>query len=102
MELRERIARANVAREEEEKRDVFAEVKDRVHAALIADLGPQLFNTEVDGHALRSRITAEIRERIAQERGLSHADRERLVDEVLDDTLGHGPLERMLADDSIT
>jgi pilus assembly protein CpaF len=102
MELRERIARANAVREDEDKRDVFAEVKDRVHAALIADLGPQLFNAEVDGQALRSRITVEIRERVAQERGLSHADRDRLVDEILDDTLGHGPLERMLADDSVT
>ena len=36
MELRERIARANTAREDEGKRDIFAEVKDRVHAALIA------------------------------------------------------------------
>jgi pilus assembly protein CpaF len=102
MELRERIARANVAREDEDKRDVFAEVKDRVHAALISDLGPQLFNAEVDGQSLRSRITVEIRERVAQERGLSSADRDRLVDEILDDTLGHGPLERMLADDSVT
>src|SRR5215207_358302 len=102
MELRERIARANTAREDDDKRDIFAEVKDRVHAALIADLGPQLFNAEVDGQALRSRITIEIRERVAQERGLSQADRERLVDEILDDTLGHGPLERMLADDSVT
>ena len=102
MELRERIARANVAREDEDRRDIFAEVKDRVHSALIADLGPQLFNAEVDGQSLRSRITVEIRERVAQERGLSQADRERLVDEILDDTLGHGPLERMLADDSVT
>ncbi len=102
MELRERIARANTAREDEDRRDIFSEVKDRVHAALIADLGPQLFNAEVDGQALRSRITVEIRERVAQERGLSSADRERLVDEILDDTLGHGPLERMLADDSVT
>ena len=102
MELRERIARANTAREDEDRRDIFAEVKDRVHAALIADLGPQLFNAEVDGQALRSRITVEIRERVAQERGLSNADRDRLVDEILDDTLGHGPLERMLADDSVT
>src|SRR5687768_2117977 len=102
MELRERIARANAAREDETPRDVFAEVKDRVHAALIADLGPQLFDAEVDGQILRTRILAEIRERVAQERGLSHADRDRLVDEILDDTLGHGPLERMLADDSVT
>ena len=30
------------------------------------------------------------------------ADRERLVDEIADDTLGHGPLERLLADDTVT
>ena len=30
------------------------------------------------------------------------ADRERLIDEIADDTLGHGPLERLLADDTVT
>ncbi len=102
MELSERIARANAVRDDATSRDVFAEIKDRVHAALITDLGPQLFNAEVQGEALRDRIRDEIRERVAQERGLSHSDRDILVDEILDDTLGHGPLERLLADESVT
>jgi pilus assembly protein CpaF len=36
------------------------------------------------------------------ERGLADADRERLADEITDDTLGHGPIEKLLADDSVT
>jgi pilus assembly protein CpaF len=34
--------------------------------------------------------------------GLSRDDRERLAAEITDDALGHGPLERLLADDSVT
>ena len=101
MELRERIAQAKIAREEA-PRDLFAEVKDRIHAALISDLGPQLFNSGVDEHALRTRVRSEIGDRLSQERGLSGPDRERLIDEILDDTLGHGPLERLLADETVT
>jgi Flp pilus assembly CpaF family ATPase len=36
------------------------------------------------------------------EAGLAREDRERLTSEILDDILGYGPLERLLADDSIT
>ena len=102
MELRERIARAQSIREDEHRADPFAEIKDRLHGLLIADLGPQLFNADVSEDVLRERVRTEIRERLAQERGLSVADRERLVEEITDDTLGHGPLERLLSDDSVT
>jgi pilus assembly protein CpaF len=36
------------------------------------------------------------------EPGIARSDRERLVRELTDDIIGHGPLERMLADDTIT
>ena len=36
------------------------------------------------------------------EPGIARSDRERLVRELADDILGHGPLERLLADDTIT
>ena len=51
---------------------------------------------------LRERVRAQARARLANERGLSAADREQLVDEITDDTLGHGPIEKLLADDSVT
>jgi pilus assembly protein CpaF len=101
MELHERLSTtrpmASVGRE-----DPFAEVKSRIHLAVIADLGPQLFNVSMDPTALRERVTADVRTHLGQETGISRDDRERLAEEIADDILGHGPLERLLTDDSIT
>jgi len=83
-------------------RDPFAEVKTRIHLAVIGDLGPQLYNVTMDPTALRERVLADIRSHLADEAGISRDDRERLVAEIADDILGHGPLERLLADDSVT
>ena len=47
-------------------------------------------------------MLADIRRHLANETGISRDDRERLTSEIADDILGYGPLERLLADDSIT
>jgi pilus assembly protein CpaF len=101
MELRERIAAARPL-PPEDIYDAFAEVKDRVHAAVIADLGPQLANTELDQDVLGQRVRGQIRVLLQEERGIAAADRERLIEEITDDTLGHGPIEKLLADESVT
>src|SRR5438552_8066521 len=82
--------------------DPFAEVKNRIHLAVIGDLGPQLFNTSMDPLALRDRVIDDIRTQLGAEAGISRDDRERLIAEIADDILGHGPIERLLADDSVT
>jgi pilus assembly protein CpaF len=102
MELRERIAMTSSTPAGAPPRDGFADVRQRIHLGVIEDLGPQLSNDEYEPDVLRQRVRAEIRARLAAEPGLSMADRERLADEILDDTLGAGPLEPLLADDSVT
>jgi pilus assembly protein CpaF len=82
--------------------DPLAELKNRIHLGLIEDLGRQIFNAAVDEGSVHKRITAEIRTRLEHEPGLSRDDRERLVGDLRDDVLGHGPLERLLVDDSVT
>jgi pilus assembly protein CpaF len=82
--------------------DPFDEVKNRVHLAVIGDLGPQLFNVNMDPLALRDRVSADIRRHLAEEVGISRDDKDRVASEIADDILGHGPLERMLADETIT
>jgi pilus assembly protein CpaF len=77
-------------------------VKNRIHLAVIGDLGPQLFNTNMDPNALRERVADDIETHLGGEQGLARDDRERLKAEIADDILGHGPLERLLADDSVT
>jgi pilus assembly protein CpaF len=101
MELHERLTTARPA-PPPGRDDPFAELKNRVHLAVIGDLGPQLFNVSMDPIALRERVLVDIRRHLAEEQGISRDDRERLASEIADDALGHGPLERLLADDSIS
>lgn len=101
MQLHERLGPA-AGTIEGPQYDPFADLKNRIHRSLIEDLGRQIFNTNADAEAVQKRITAEIRLRLEQEPGLSRDDRERLVGDLRDDVLGHGPLERLLADDTIT
>lgn len=82
--------------------DPFAELKNRTHQLVIAELGPQLFDQELDKHELRTRVLAAIRGKLSAEAGLSREDRDRLVEEIADDTVGHGPLEKLLADPDVT
>ena len=83
-------------------KDPFADIKNRIHFAVIGELGPELFNAEVESVAMRERVMAEIRSRLSAEAGIAREDRELIADQIADDILGHGPLERPLADDTVT
>ena len=102
MDLRERLSAARPAASTSRGPDPFAELKNRIHLTVIGELGPQLFNATMDPNGLRDRVTADIKTHLATEVGLSRDDRDALAGEIADDILGHGPLERLLADDSIT
>jgi pilus assembly protein CpaF len=99
MDLHERLSTSKPVTAD---RDPFAEVKSRVHFTVIGDLGPQLYNVNMDPEALRDRVLADVRDQLAQETGISRDDRQRIALEVTDDILGHGPLERLLADETVT
>ena len=101
MDLQERLAGVRPV-DDTAAGDPFSEIKNRIHLAVIGDLGPQLFNTEMNPVALRARVLSDIQAQLELETGLAHADRARLVGEIADDILGHGPLERLLADDTVT
>jgi len=104
MELHERISgspTSAAAAANGNGSDPFAELKNRIHLALVSELGPRLFDVE-DGGAVRSRVESEIGEQLALERGISRDDRQRLASEIADDIFGYGPLERLLADASVS
>ena len=102
MDLQERLAAGQPSAEALTAVDPFAEVKNRLHLAVIGELGPQLFSEELDEAAMRQKVIASINTHLAKEAGISHGDRQAIAADVADDILGHGPLERLLADDSIT
>jgi pilus assembly protein CpaF len=103
VDLQERLSTARpLTGPESHERDPFTELKNRIHLALIGELGPQLFSIGADAGVVRTRVEDEIRQRLQQEPGLSRDDRERLQAEIADDVLGYGPLERLLADDGVS
>jgi pilus assembly protein CpaF len=102
MDLHERLTTARPVETGLSGADPWAALKNSVHLRVIGDLGPQLFNVTTDAAVLRDRVVADIRRHLTQESGLSRDDRDRITAELADDILGHGPLERLLADDSVT
>ena len=102
MELHERLLQSGAASAVTPAvTDPFAELKNRIHLALVSELGPGLFDV-ADTDAIRARVEAEIRTQLQQEAGLSRDDREQIASEIADDVFGYGPLERLLADETIT
>jgi pilus assembly protein CpaF len=104
MELHERIRSAQSADAEVRNGgvDPFAELKTRLHLAIIGELGPQLYNSGGDPQLLQDRVVASIKDRLAQEPGLSRDDRVRLADEIEADILGYGPIEPILTDEAVS
>src|SRR6476646_3617769 len=102
MELHERLTNTNPLQVAPSTREPFADLKNAVHMQVISELGPQLSGSSTDAAETREHVMAAIRHRLQTETGISRDDRTRLANEIADDILGYGPLERLLGDDSIT
>ncbi len=84
-------------------RDPFAAVKERVHQSLVDTLGPRLYDPHLSEAELSGQVRSTLQEVIeSEETPLSHADRTRIAQDVLNDILGHGPLEPLLKDTEVT
>jgi pilus assembly protein CpaF len=83
--------------------DLFAAVKRSVHAALLDTLGPKLYDANIDPRDLERQVTETLQGVLQRdETPLTAADRSRVAQEVLDDILGHGPLEPYLRDPDVS
>jgi len=82
--------------------DPYAELKTRIHHAVIATLGAELFRQDAN-EDLSERVLRSVTEQLALDRTpLTREERRQLVREITDDILGYGPLEPFLRDDSVT
>ncbi len=95
---------SNLAQSQERTKtaDPYAELKTRVHHAVIARLGPELFAGE-SAEDLSERVLRAVMEQLALDRTpLTREERRQIVKEITDDILGYGPLEPFLQDESVT
>ena len=82
---------------------VLDELRHKIHHVLIDELGPILYDKRLSEDDLRRRVHEQLHNALAQERApLSAADKAQLIQDVSDDILGYGPIDRLLKDDEIT
>jgi pilus assembly protein CpaF len=83
--------------------EALAKLKDGAAAALFERLGARLNDPGLSEHQLQALVRTELNHVVEEEKvPLSTEQRQRLMHEVEDDVLGHGPLQRLLDDPSIT
>jgi len=83
--------------------DRIEELKSSVHVQLLQQMGPRLYDSDMD----QNELDAEVRKVLAdvlgsQDRPLSSSDRQRVTQEISDDILGYGPIEPYLRDPDIS
>ncbi len=85
-----------------ERQKQFQQLKVRIHQQLVERLDVQNLKS-LPPDTVRNEVRTLIRELCQSEKGLlNSAEQERLMDEVMDETFGLGPLETLLKDSSIT
>jgi pilus assembly protein CpaF len=97
MSLAERLARTT------QNSDRAAEIRDRVQAKLIEDLGPRLYDSAVSEKELQGLVFEKLRELLDKEEiPLSSAEKQEITREIKDTILGLGPLEEFIRDKDVT
>jgi pilus assembly protein CpaF len=82
---------------------VLDELRQKVHHHLIEELGPVLYDKRLTEDELRRRVQEQLQAALAKERApLSAAYKAQLIQDVSDDILGYGPIDRFLKDNDVT
>ena len=83
--------------------NALSDFKLMVHEALLTRLGGRLFDASIGPEQLNAAVAHEIQELMETTSApLSTIERELLADEITRDVIGLGPIERFLADQSVT
>jgi pilus assembly protein CpaF len=82
--------------------DPLADVRRRAHEALLDLLGPRLYEMVSSDEDLERQVREALPEVLASEGTLSASDRATASRQIIDEILGHGPIEPLLRDPEIT
>jgi pilus assembly protein CpaF len=89
--------------QETPQQDPFQRLKERLHEALLESLGPRMYTNDLQPRELEQAVRDTVLGIIETENlPLTVADRTRVMQEVADDILGHGPLEPLLRDAEVS
>jgi pilus assembly protein CpaF len=78
-------------------------LRQKIQDQLIDELGPLVYDNGISPEDLRRRVFSHLQEALAGEKApLSGADRAQIIDDIADEVLGYGPIDRFLKDDDVT
>ena len=81
--------------------EAWKQSKQKVQAKVLAEIAPKA--ADLAPEELRDKVRSSVNDILEREDiGISPIERQRFVEEMLEDSLGYGPLEALLADGSIT
>ena len=92
----------------DKKEKKFLELKNRLHKALIGEVDPELLDKSVKGDDVdKSELEKEVKEKIdklleSEGADLPRPDKNKLASEILNETLGFGPIDPLLREESIS
>jgi pilus assembly protein CpaF len=79
------------------------EMRQKMHQHVISELGSTLYDQRMSETELRRQVHELLHNLLGQERAaLTSVERTRLMQDVSDDVLGYGPIERFLKDPTVT
>ncbi len=79
------------------------ELRHRIHGSLIEELGPILYDKRLSEEDLRKKVRDALQTALAQERTpISAADKAQIIQDVSDDILGYGPIDKLLRDEDVS
>jgi len=95
-------AKPGIPSQQVERQNYLQQMKVRIHQQLVTRLDMQNLRT-LPPATVREEVRALVRELCYSEKGLiSSGDQEKLMDDVMDETFGLGPLETLLKDSTIS
>src|ERR1700722_4753810 len=103
MSLSDHLRVAGVLNSEEARARSLNDVHIRVHQRIIEELGPELSQGRLTAKDLRPRVNAHLQAALSEEATpLSLADKARLGEDIANDILGYGPIQRYLEDPNVS
>jgi pilus assembly protein CpaF len=85
------------------QQDRIEELKSSVHVQLLQQMGPRLYDSDMDQNELDTEVRKVLADVLgSQDRPLSSSDRARVTQEISDDILGYGPIEPFLRDPDVS
>lgn len=84
------------------RNSALEEMRQKMHEYVIEELGPLLYDERVSETELRRQVHEQLHKALAQEQvPVSASEKAQLIQNVSDDVLGYGPIDRFLKDPDI-